>query len=204
MPIISVQPVTLTKLDDWSRLYRFDFLDSFVEFMAPVTPSIVGAPSLTADPGITASYFETVDDVVLVRISDGTAGESYNVSVSVVLTSGDELSIPAVVNVVVPGPGGIAQQTLAKLPGWERHYLFPFGKVFAEFNVSAPPTITGTPTFTCLPARDGSTLNGIPLASGTSGIVFISGGNPGQSYQVRCTATTSLGDTLSIPGIIAD
>jgi hypothetical protein len=76
--------------------------------------------------------------------------------------------------------------------------------VFAEFNVSAPPTLTGTPTFTCLPARDGSTLTGIPLASGTSGIVFISGGNPAQSYQVRCTATTSRGDTLSIPGIVAD
>jgi hypothetical protein len=204
MPSASVQPVTITKLDDWSRLYAFDFADSFVEFQSPTAPAIVGTPTITADAGITATFVMTAGPGVYVRISGGSAGESYNLSVGVVLNTGDELSIPAVVSVVNPGPGGLAQTTLAKLPGWERHYLFPFGKVFSEFNVPVPPALSGTPIFSCVPARDGSTLSGIPQASGASAIVFISGGTPGLSYQVRCTATTSGGDTLSIPGLISD
>jgi hypothetical protein len=204
MPSAHVKPVTLSKLDDWSRVYRFDFKDSFVEFGAPTPPAIVGAPTVTADPGLTVTYVSTVGAAVNVRIAGGTVGESYNVLVAVVLTSGDELSIPAVVTVLVPGPGGIAQQTLGKLPGWGRHYLFPFGKVFAEFNATPPPSIVGTPAFSCTPAHDGSTLSGSTVVSGSSVVVFITGGNAGQTYPVRCTVTTSAGDTLSIPGAIAD
>jgi hypothetical protein len=200
----NVQPVTVTKLDDWSRLYRFDFASSFVEFSAPTPPMITGTPSVTADPGVTASFVSESAGVVTVRISGGTAGDSYGVAVAAVLSSGDELSIPVVVNVAAPGPGGVAQQALGKLPGWERHYLFPFGKVFAEFNVATPPSITGTPAFVCTPASDGSTVSGTPVASGTSVVVFVTGGNAGQAYQVRCTVTTSAGDKLSIPGVLAD
>ena len=204
MPAALVKPVAINKLDDWSRLYQFDFTDSFVEFSASTVPTIVGTPTVTSDTGITVGAPAVSGGVVTVRISGGTAGDSYNVSVAVVLSTGDELSIPAIVNVQAPGPGGLAQQTLAKLPGWERHYLFPFGKVFAEFNFAVPPSIVGTPVFICQPAEDGSTVTGTPVASGTSAIVFVSGGNAGQSYQVRCTITTSGGDTLSIPGVLAD
>jgi hypothetical protein len=204
MPSATVKPVTIEMLDDWSRLYQFDFASSFVEFSAPTPPTFTGTPTVTADSGITATYESHDAGVVLVRIFGGTVGDSYNVSVAVVLSTGDELSIPAVVSVVAPGPGGIAQQSLGKLTGWERHYLFPFGKVFAEFNVSTPPSITGTPSFSCLPAADSSVVEGSPVASGTSAIVFITGGNPGETYQVRCTVTTSAGDQLSIPGLIVD
>jgi hypothetical protein len=55
-----------------------------------------------------------------------------------------------------------------------------------------------------VPAADSSTLSGTPVISGTSVVMFITGGNAGQNYQVRCTATTSGGDTLSIPGVIVD
>jgi hypothetical protein len=200
----SVPPLTVTKMDDWSRIYLFDFTDSFVEFSGSSPASITGTPTVTADSGITATYSGLSALGARVRISGGTAGESYNVSVNVLLSTGDHLSIPAIVNVVEPGPGGISQRTLAKLPGWERHYQFPFGRVFSEFNIASPPAITGTPTFACQPAADGSQLSGTPVASGTSAIVFITGGNPGQSYQVRCTVNTVAGDTFSIPGIIQD
>jgi hypothetical protein len=206
MPSQAVQPVGITKLDDWSRVYAFEFAESFVEFNAPPSslPTIVSF-AVAADDGITAAFDSLVaPGTINVRISGGTVGDSYNVSVSVVLSSGDELSLPALVSVVAPGPGGIPQKTLGKLPGWERHYLFPFGKVFSEFNVSTPPAIVGTPAFTCQPASDGSTLNGTPVPSGTSAIVFVTGGNSGEQYQVRCTVTTSGGDTLSIPGMIVD
>jgi len=206
MPTVTVQPVAITKLDDWSRRYAFDFAASFVEFNAPPAslPTIQSA-NVSADSGITATL-ESLDPTgtAYVRISGGTAGDSYNVSVDAVLSSGDELSLPALVSVVDPGPGGLPQKTLAKLPDWERHYQFPFGKVFAEFNVATPPSISGTPVFSCIPASDGSTVSGTPVAAGTSVIVFVTGGNAGESYQLRCTVTTSGGDTLSIPGLLAD
>jgi hypothetical protein len=203
MAATSITPLVITKLDDWSRIYTFDFTDSFVEFGGPAPASITGTPTVTSDPGITVTYVGLTTLGAQVRIAGGTAGRSYNVSVGVVLSSSDQLSIPAIVNVAAPG-NGIPQRTLAKLPGWERHYQFPYGRVFSEFNVPAPPALVGTPVFTCQPANDGSVLTGTVVASGTSAIVFISGGNAGQSYQVRCTATTAAGDTFSIPGVIAD
>ena len=51
----NVQPVNVTKLDDWSRLYQFNFASSFVEFSAPGPPTITGTPTVTADAGITAA-----------------------------------------------------------------------------------------------------------------------------------------------------
>jgi hypothetical protein len=199
----AIVPVTINMLDDWSRLYQLDFADSFVEFSAPTPPSIVGTPTITADSGITATYEYNAGGVVYVRLSGGTAGNAYNVSVGVVLSTDDELSMPVIVNVAAPGTGGIFAQTLSKLPGWERHYLFPFGKVFSEFNTGSSVSIVSA-DFTCQPAADSSVVTGSAVASGTSVIVFVTGGNAGEVYQVRCTAVTSGGDTLSIPGILAD
>lgn len=203
MPTQTVKPVAITQLDDWSRRYQFDFTDSFLEFSGQSPPAVSGTPTVTADSGITATLVGTSGATVTVRVSGGTAGQTYNLAVGVILSTGDELTLPAVVSVVEPGQG-IPQQTLAKLPAWERHYLFPFGKVFGEFNVTSPPTITGTPTFSCQPAADSSVLTGTVNVSGGTVSVFISGGNAGQSYAVRVTVTTSAGDTLSIPGVIAD
>jgi hypothetical protein len=203
MPTSTIKPAAITKLDDWSRQYQFDFTDSFLEFSGSSPPTVSGTPAVTADPGITATLVGASGAKVTVRIAGGRVGQSYDVAVVLALSTGDVLTLPAVVSVVAPGQG-VPQQTLAKLPAWRRHYVFPFGKVFGEFNVTVPPTITGSPIFSCLPAGDGSTLSGTPNVSGGTVSVFVTGGNAAQSYEVRVTVSTSAGDTLSIPGVLAD
>jgi hypothetical protein len=128
MPSISVQPVSLLKLDDWSRLYQFDFADSFVEFKAPTPPTITGTPTVTADPGITVGSPTVNGGVVTVRISGGTTGESYNASVAVVLSTGDELSIPASSTSSLPGRAASRSRRSASCPVGSGTTCFPSAK----------------------------------------------------------------------------
>lgn len=202
MPALTVEPVEVVKLDDWSRRYAFDFAATFVEFQG-ASPPTISSYVLTADSGITATDLGESGGVVTVRIAGGTAGTTYAVEVEATLSTGDVVSIPAAVSVVSPGDP-FNQTTLVKLPHWQRHYLFQFGKYFEEFSSATPPGIASTPTFHCDPAGDGSTVSGTPNFSGSVASVFITGGNALQSYQIRCTVTTTDGDTLSIPGILGD
>jgi hypothetical protein len=202
MPTPIITPVTLLALPDWQRHFRFPF-GSFAEFSANPPPTIT-AISVTADPGFTVGTPAVGPGArtVAVPVSGGTPGNSYNISCEVTLSTGDVLSIPGVYNPVTAAPGGIAPATPAKRADWDRHYVFPFGRVFAEFNTSPPPTIVGTPVFACQPANDGSVLTSqTPQVAGTSVVVFIGGGHPGQSYLASCRATLSTGDVLSIPAL---
>lgn len=205
-----ILPLTIYKLAEWDRVYTFPFGSSspgggFIEFNGSPTPTVV-SQTITADPGITVGSPSVSGSTISVAISGGTVGQSYNILCEVTLSTGDVLSIPGIISVVEASTGvqGIFQQTLSKLPDWERHFQFPFGRVFAEFNVASPPSIVGTPTFTCQPATDGSTIDfDTPVVSGGTVVVFIHGGNAGMTYKVLCEVTLSTGTVLSIPGILS-
>lgn len=203
MTVATIQVVSFTALSDWKRTYTFDY-SGFTEIKNGAHITSVSAPGVS---GITVVAGSPGTSTVPVTISGGTipGGQTsitYSGYVEATLNTTDVLSISYTYTVTLPGSNGINPLDLPKRTDWQRHYLFPYGKIFAEFTRSPAPTVMGVPVLTA----DAGPTYGTPVVSGTgtsvAAQVFISGGFAGANYNLRLTATLSDGSVLSIPGIL--
>jgi len=86
---------------------------------------------------------------------------------------------------------------LIKHPNETRVYTFDFHKLTEIVNGD---TITGSPTLIVTVDQPGLNLGTPAIATGSTATVSISGGNPGATYTLICTASTAGGSTLQCLG----
>lgn len=90
----------------------------------------------------------------------------------------------------------------AKLAGETKVYTFDFSSALANGETLSAPAVTAS-VYSGTDAAPSSLISGVASASGAVVSQKITGGTLGVLYELLCTVTTSLGQTLLLSGYIA-